>query len=154
MENAGLERTGTSYVGPWEARRHNQRSSRIRSKMYTVQIGKHSSQAKKLLMAARHQREARFALRYQTHLTVDRLTAAAVALTVAEPASALAWLLYASLPIHMNDVPVFSSPASYTPAIRSHVFQSCVFNSRVFSRPLPPPAAAAVPRKSTSIYCA
>jgi len=86
--------------------------------MYTVQIGKHSSQAKKLLMAARHERETRFAAAalYQTQLTVDRLTAASVALTVAEPASALAWLLYASLPIHMNDVPVFSSPAFSIPA--------------------------------------
>jgi len=41
-------------------------------------------------MAAWHQREARFALRYQTHLTVVRLTAASVALTVVAPASALA----------------------------------------------------------------
>ena len=70
--------------------------------MYTVQIGKHSSQAKKLLMAARHQREARFALRYQTHLTVDRLTAAAVALTVAEPASALASLVTLRLATHTH----------------------------------------------------
>ena len=83
-------------------------------------------------MAARHQREARFALRYETHLTVDRLTAAAVALTVAEPASALAWLLYASLPIHMNDVPVFSSPAFSIPAFSVAPF-----------RPQPPPLCRA-----------
>ena len=41
--------------------------------MYNVERRKHFSQARKLLMAAWHQREARFALRYQTHLTVVRL---------------------------------------------------------------------------------
>jgi len=64
-------------------------------------------------MVAWHQREARFALRYQTHLTVVRLID--ISRVDGRGAGVSACLIMSRLATHTHDVPVFSSRAFSTP---------------------------------------